>query len=227
MLAGCKNKVDIDNEQVSDLLIAEVEMSIEIKAEALKELGLSDISEEAINITKKTFATMPVEVIESLDPIAMLIVNSAHGDYDFDTGVWTPTSSQIYCFDVEVFNIENMYSLFFQGIMSINDNEFEITNVVEDMSNVNQEAGQGKRNVSFSYNGQEQLFVANDNYDWFDLRIIDFMNDLFEQKGSEKKLYCFSDGYQECIVFYCTEEWAKEFEAKTGRELTASINQAE
>ena len=197
-------------------------ITIDEQADILKELGLSDVSKDVVELAKKTLENMPTEVAESTDMIAMLLMYSAHGNYDFDTGVWTSTSSQVYSFDVEVFDIENMYSLFFQGIMSINSGEFEISNVVEDMSNVNLEIGQGKRIVSFLYNGQEQLFIANDNTDWFDVKIIGFMNGILEQNGSKKKLYGFSDGYQECIIFYCTKEWAREFVIKTGCTLESS-----
>ena len=197
-------------------------ISIDKQVEILKELGLSDVSEDVVELAKKTLENMPPEVVESMNSIAMLLMYSAHGNYDFDTGVWTPTSSQVYSFDVEVFDIENMYSLFFQGIMSINSSEFEIANVVEDMSKVNLETGQGERRVSFLYNGQEQLFIAKDNTDWFDVKIIGFMNDILEQNGSEKKLYGFSDGYQECIIFYCTKKWAREFTVKTGCALAPS-----
>ena len=197
-------------------------INIDKQVEILKELGLSDVSEDIVELTKKTLENMPPEVVESMNPITMLLMYSAHGNYDFDTGVWTPNSSQVYSFDVEVFDIENMYSLFFQGITSINGSEFEISNVVEDMSNVNLEIGQGKRIVSFLYNGQEQLFIANDNTDWFDVKIIGFMNGILEQNGSKKKLYGFSDGYQECIIFYCTKEWAREFTVKTGCALESS-----
>ena len=202
--------------QASDLRMSEVEKNIEKQAETLRELGLSDISDEAIHLTQK--ASAPI------DPITLLIENAASGDFDYDD-VWTPSSSQIYCFDVQVNDIENMYSLFFQGITSINDNEFEISNVVEDMRNVDAGSGEGPRTVNFLYNGQEQLFIANDYYDWFDMKIIDFMNDLFEEKGNEKKLYFFCVEYEVCIVFYRTEAWAKEFEAKTGRELRSSTNE--
>ena len=211
---------DINIQQAIELPMAEVHMNIDKQAEALQSLGLSDITDASIQSAKQSMESFPPEIRGSVDPLAMLILcSSGGGDYNYETREWTPTSSQIYSFDVEVYDIENMYSLFFQGIASINDHEFDITNVVEDMSDVNLETGQGKRKVSFLYNGHEQLFVANDDCDWFDVRIFDFMNDLFEQNGSAKKLYFFSDGGQECIVFFQTDAWAKEFTAKTGYKL--------
>jgi hypothetical protein len=200
------------------------EMDVDKQAEILKELGLSDISEDAVVSTKRMLEYRSLEVVEASELIAVLLMYSARGDYDYATGVWTPISSHVYSFDVEVFDIENMYSLFFQGIMSINNSEFAISNVVEDMSGVNQETGQGERKVSFLYNGLTQLFIANGNFDWFDVKVIDFVNDILAQNGNQKKLYGFSDGYQECIIFYCTEEWAREFTAKTGCVLAPSTN---
>ena len=41
------------------------------------------------------------------------------GEYEFNSYTWTPTSSDVYAFDAEVFDIENMYALFLQGVKAI------------------------------------------------------------------------------------------------------------
>ena len=45
------------------------------------------------------------------------------------------------------------------------------------------------------------------------------LNEIIAAEGGSKKLYFASDGYQECIVFYCDKEWADNFEFKTGLKL--------
>ena len=54
------------------------------------------------------------------------------GDYDYDTGEWTPTSNDVYAFDAEIFDIGWMYTLFLQGIAAIVPG-FDCTEVTEEI----------------------------------------------------------------------------------------------
>lgn len=49
--------------------------------------------------------------------------------------------------------------------------------------------------------------------------MLDFMNKVLREEGNTKQLFFMSDGYQECIVFYCTQDWADMFTEKTGCKL--------
>lgn len=42
------------------------------------------------------------------------------------------------------------------------------------------------------------------------------MNQVFEKEKNLKQLFFMGDGYQECIIFYCTEDWVQLFTKKTG-----------
>ena len=64
--------------------------------------------------------------------ITMLLAAVGVGHFDAETFEWTPTSDIVYSFDVEVFDIDRMYTLFLQGIQSISGDEFEITQIREE-----------------------------------------------------------------------------------------------
>lgn len=138
------------------------------------------------------------------------------GDYDYDTYEWSPTSSQVYSFDVEVFDISMMYTLFLQGVASIAGDDVAFTNIEEDTSGVNYEDGSGVQILRFHCNGRAYEFHADVNNDWFDVEMIDFMNDVLQKEGLEKKLLLTSDGYQQCILFYNTPRWAEYFKELMG-----------
>jgi len=198
------------------------EEEINKAADTLKELGFTEITDEMIASMYETYNESHYTEWDNGDVMISLLSCLGMGDYDFDTWEWAPSSSQVYAFDMEVFDVGNMYSNFFKGITAINNNEFEITDINEDMSLGNEESGIGIKNVTFLYNGTPCQFHAKAMYDWFDGSIISYMNEVFKKEKNPKRLYYMTDGYQELIIFYCSEEWAAEFTAKTGFTLSKS-----
>lgn len=104
---------------------------------ALRSLGI-EIPDETVRETEKAVADMVSywKTAESDrgeqygDFVLLLLSRLGEGEYDYDTGIWTPTSSQVYAFDAEVYDIEHMYALFLQGVSSIVPG-FECTDVTE------------------------------------------------------------------------------------------------
>ena len=47
--------------------------------------------------------------------------------------------------------------------------------------------------------------------DWFDMKMIGYINKILQENNSNKFLYFTSDGWQNCILFYNTEKWAEKF----------------
>lgn len=193
--------------------------SVREAAAVLGELGIADISERMIVEFERSWNSVPWETRASLDVTTMLLAAVGVGRFNFDTFEWTPTSDMVYSFDVEVFDISRMYTLFLWGIQSISQGEFEITQIREDTGEVDQLSGQGIQTVRFLWDGRECIYHAKADNDWFDMEILDYMNKVLAETGNPKRLYFMSDGYQECIIFYCTEFWAKRFEKKTGCRL--------
>lgn len=141
------------------------------------------------------------------------------GEYDFNSYTWTPTSSDVYAFDAEVFDIENMYALFLQGIKAIVPG-FDCRDVTETLEeNRTQptleeriEAGgrisEGTKTVSFMLKGHGYQKELDYYGDWFNEEAIAWINDVLEQEGFEGRLYDFFDGGQGIILIYGSEEKA-------------------
>ena len=106
--------------------------SVREAAAILDELGIASISERMIIEFERSWNSVPQETRDSLDVITMLLAAVGVGHYDVKTYEWTPTSNIVYSFDVEVFDTERMYTLFLEGIQSINEDEFEITQIREE-----------------------------------------------------------------------------------------------
>lgn len=188
-------------------------------ADSLIKLGITGISEDIIKRVEYDFAEVPEFAVDSLNKITLILSRIGDGRYDYNTGVWKSTSSQVYSFDVEVFDIDNMYTLFLQGISSINNNEFVIANINESIVDFDDKNGTRKKIIKFCYNDNEYRFETILKGDWFNLEIIAYMNNILEVEDNPKKLFYMDDGYQECIVFYCTEAWAENFNFSTGCKL--------
>lgn len=193
------------------------------QAEKLMELGITPISDELIIQIEKSFCNRPDEVKDSLNVTAMLLSCIGGGRYDMEEKAWIPTSDMVYSFDVETFDVDRMYTHFLQGIIAINNNEFEITQIKEDTNGVDFHSGSGVQTIEFCYNGTPYTYKARAMHDWFDERMLEFMNQVLGKEKNPKRLYFMSDGYQECIVFYCTQFWAKRFEKATGCRLQDNI----
>ena len=134
---------------------------------------------------------------------------------------WTPSQNGVYSFDVEVYPLINIYTKFLLGIQALAPDEIQISDIVEDDSKADWDNGTGMIKVSFTFNGQSYTINARLNDDWFD---VDFANAVagIIRKGN-KRLWFTTDGYQECIIFFRDENWARHFSERTGLELTPSL----
>lgn len=199
-----------------EIKIEENKVSFQEYASQLESLGITGITNEQIEVMENMYKDMPEEIREDMDMYPLFLSQIGFGTYNYDTWEWTPSSEFIYSFDTEVFNCSMMYTDFLTGIKAISNNEFIISEVVEEVSEEDFEKGTGKQTVHFKYNETPYTFEAKLMYDWFDVDMLKFMNQVFEKEGNPKRLYCMGDGGQSCIVFYCTKEWAEQFKVTTG-----------
>lgn len=116
-----------------------------------------------------------------------------------------------YSFDMEVFDTNSMYTKFLNNINLLTNHELKIEVIKETTSNVNCYEGTGRQIIEFKIFDKEYKFEAKVNYDWFDINIISCINKIIEENGLNKYLYTTSDGWQNCIVFYNTDEWTKKY----------------
>ncbi len=136
------------------------------------------------------------------------------GKYDFDASVWTPSSRQIYSFDSEVPDIENMYITYLKGLQAISEGELTFTEECQDLSAVDWDGPSGKVAVMFCLNGEVCRFDAEFMGDWLDLRIRGAVNEVLARQGCKKRFFATGASQGETI-FFCTAEWAEQLEAAT------------
>lgn len=155
-------------------------------------------------------------------PLTDLLLGLGLGNYDYDTGEWTPRSSRVYAFDAEVFDIDCMYTLFLQGVNTIVP-DIEITNVREDLSGMTDELTMpdnlmspptnGKRSVAFTCNGHEYSIELDSYGDWFNEQMFFFLDQVLEKENCPLKLYELQAQMQYVIVVYGTEELCEQLKA--------------
>ena len=103
-------------------------------AEVLKKFEIGGITEQLLNELETSAAKIPPEI--ELNKTAMLLSSLGHGDFDYSAGTWTPYTNGVYSFDVEVFDIEKMYTNFLIGISALNKEELDFKNIQEDTGNI-------------------------------------------------------------------------------------------
>ena len=152
----------------------------------------------------------------------LALMNAGLGEYDYNTGTWTPTSSQVYAFDAEVFDIEHMYTLFLRGVESIVPG-LTISAVQEDLSGIKEDSGMsmaltdGIRSVRFLCNGHAYETELESMGDWFNPLFIDFVNTALEQEGFKDRLHVVSGEMEQMvIIIYGTEERAGKIRSSIG-----------
>ncbi len=150
---------------------------------------------------------------------ANLLVYIGMGEYDYTSYTWTPTSSDVYAFDAEVFDIGNMYALFLQGVASIVPG-FDCRDVTETLEENGKyptlgeriaaggRVSEGTKTVSFTLNGHGYQKELDYYGDWFNEDAIAWINAVLEQEGFDGRLYDFFDGGQGLILIYGSEEKA-------------------
>lgn len=127
--------------------------------------------------------------------------------------------SWIYTFDVEMPEVVEMYTYFLREFSPVIEGDLKITDIEEEISEEELEAGEGTKTVRFCCNGKVYEYKAQHYDDWFDTGMLTFMNQVIEEQNTGRHLYVTSYGYQICIVIYQTEEWAERFRQLFDMEL--------
>lgn len=187
--------------------------------EKLEDLGIGGIRDETVDGLQKEWDALPEEYRQYSDKTVDLLTVLGYGTYDPETWAWSPSSSDVYAFDMEVLNVDSMYTDFLRGVAALGDGELDFTDLEENLDQVNWEQGTGKRTVSFTWNGESFRLNAEMVNDWFDVSVLDDLNGIIAPRRSGKQLYFAFDGGQMILVFYCDEAWADSFEDVTGISL--------
>lgn len=192
-------------------------------ATKLKGLGMDGFTDKMLQELQSRWDQIPDEIRESLDKTAYLLDAVGAGNYDYETWTYTPSSEDIYAFDVEVFNETSMYRDFLRGVAAIGKGELDFTEVEENLEDVDWEAGTGARSITFKWQGNLYTLEAEAMGDWFDFHVADRLNQIIMEQQDGKRLYFGSDGYQTVYVFYRDAKWAADFTKATGMRLTETF----
>lgn len=150
----------------------------------------------------------------------MLLSALGSGTYDHSEGTWQPGTNGVYSFDVEVYDLDHMYTHFLSGVSALDKEELDFKNIQEDTSGIDWEEGTGTRTVTFEWNGKTFCIEAAGMNDWFDMNAANALNQILIENGNGKRLFFTDDGYQECIIFYRDADWADSFRKETGLALS-------
>ncbi|SES12923.1 hypothetical protein [Lachnobacterium bovis] len=142
----------------------------------IKKLGLNFKSDETkvVDHLKK----YPQQMLNDLDEdeMASIMLNAM----DFSNAFYT---------DFE--GIE--YEIFFDSLQKISKEEIKFKNVINEVSKETYEKGIGTSKLKFDFNGDKYDYTATFYYDWFDVKIISFLNKIIEEKGLDKRIIIFGD----------------------------------
>ncbi|WP_310603741.1 hypothetical protein [Anaerosporobacter sp.] len=200
-----------------------VEKILAQRIEQVKELGLMRSNELQKAKLIEGISEIPEEVINEMgerELCGMILDSIGGGTFDYDSGEWTSTSDSVYSFDVEMFWVDKMYTQFLEGVSAITYyDDIRFTEIEEQTGLKDSETGKEIQRIRFRCNEKQYQYDAVVDNDWFDVGMIAYMNEVLKEHNSEKQLWVTSDGYQNCILFYETAEWAKEFEKSMGYAL--------
>lgn len=207
-------------QQTNSINSDRAEIMVHENISKLKEFGIDATSIEMKIVENLT--SFPTEIYESMDHeqiAGMILTQIAWLLYGDDITEHAAEPKQFFTFDVECMEPDSMYTIFLNSLSEIAGEDLVITDIKEDTSKVDYESGSGIQTVSFNCNGKSYQYDATSYYDWFDVGMLTFMNKVISEQDTEKNLYVTSDGYQECIVFYQTKDWAVRFNKSLGLSL--------
>lgn len=145
------------------------------------------------------------------------------GKYDYETWEWTPSTSGVYWFDMEVMDVSAIYTNFLRGLDAMDEN-LTFSNMFEDYSAADIENGTGIVTFSFDYQGEHYVLNAQYQYDWFDTNMLTQLGRILQQDSDAKSLWYTFDG-QGVLLYYGTAAEALALEQKTGIPFLDPVNQ--
>lgn len=189
------------------------------QVEVLEGLGFT-IPQETVNvITQSMEAQEQSRVWVEGYPYTTLLTSVGMPEWNYDTWEIEAYPKEAFWFDWEGFDMSTEYTNILNAVNAMADGDFTITDIKQDMTEVDWEQGTGKVYISFRINGDLYQYKLKMMNDWLDTKIIKHINDALETAGVEKRVYGMDDGGQGRILFCRDSEWAKQFYKATGIRL--------
>ena len=194
---------------------------IDKQVEVLKSHGLT-VSDKIVESAKDTMDEYEhMRIYVEGYPYTWLLTQMGAPDYNDEWEV-TGYSDEVFWFDFEGWDISTDYITVLEGMMALAPQSAisSVTNISEDTTDVDWDKGSGNIEVSLEWNGQEYTWDMDMYYDWIDVDVLKILNSLLEQTDEEERFYVTGDDGQGAIVFYCSKEWAEEFQNATWLEMS-------
>lgn len=156
-------------------------------------------------------------------PYTWLLTELGMPRYGEDWTVIEEYAKNVFWFDFEGVDISTDYVDILNGMLALSRGSCldTVTDISEDISEVNWEEGNGTVVVGLEWGGQRHHWEMQMQYDWIDSDVLGMLNALLTQEGSEKFFYAAGDNGQGAVVFFCTAEWAEDFGEATGLDLVS------
>ncbi len=189
---------------------------MEEQVEVLESLGLHVPEETAASVRDSMEEYGMYDLVEE-SPYTWLLTDMGAPTYDEGWNV-TEYDGDVFWFDFEGVDISTDYIHILNGMLALAEGSCldDVTDIREDMTDADWESGRGTVTVSLRWKGEPYQWDMEMYYDWIDAGVLGILNQLLEQEGSQESFYATGDNGQGAIVFFCTQEWAKQFTRKTG-----------
>ena len=194
-------------------------MTVEESAAILEEL---EIPVGQVHIDMMLEDQQKYDLPERADWIPNLLFYAGFDFYDENLND-TPKTPGIYSFDIEAWDVGNMYTKFLNGLSEASEGALVFEDIVEDESFENLENGTGSKTISFTFRGERYTVEARMLADWMDTKALTEIAKVVNSSGKEKQLWFFSADGQVISVFYRDKAWANQFMRLTGHRLTNDL----
>lgn len=194
----------------------------------LEKLGIEvdeQAREEILRSIEKTLEIMPEDIREKwgfeLDYYSVLVYlgMGAYNEAEFS---YVPYTDSVFAFDLEAYDLTYGYMSLLDALARMSGGELKVDGVDVKISDEQYMTGQGTFEIDFAINDQPYTYEARMDFDWLDVELINYLNEILEDSGARGRLLGFFDG-QMLVLFYNTPAWAKEFEQVTGIALQTGV----
>lgn len=189
------------------------------QAEVLRSLGFT-VPKEVTDAAKNSMEEYGMQAYVEGYPYTWLLSELGMPSYNDEWEI-TGYSGEVFWFDFEGWDIGTDYIEVLEGMLALtHEGELDgVTNIREDIQNVDWEAGEGSLTVLLEWKGETCSWRMEVENDWIDGTVLGIFNSLLKEEDIASRYYATGDGGQGALVFFGTKEWAKKFEEATGLEL--------
>ncbi len=196
--------------------------TLEMQVTVLRSLGLTvsdELIEEVVRTGSPEEETLREMMIKDY-PYTWLLTSLGMPEHNENFEI-TGYSEEVFWFDFEGWDLETDYIHILEGMAALAEGSAleQVENIRVDTTNIDWEKGRGTLTVTLDYNGETLSYSMKVLYDWIDSDVLNIYNTLLKNTDSKERFYAMSDNGQGVIIFFCSEEWAKNFEKMTNIKL--------